>query len=204
MDNELMLDVGQANEFKLACRRAGYTNADVKRLCEGGMLARFLPVMRGFSMVVPFNFVLDCFKPFDPVVFIGAGWKEVKRDERAYAMTQVDFSKCQFLTKKGDDIKGEEKLRRLKEEYPQFIRHGGNQFLALWEDYQRNGADSVLEHLRLTQGITGLDFPGLILQGPDGRDVLYLYWGGYGWDWHYNWFDGGWYARCRSSVSPAS
>ena len=92
--------------------------------------------------------VLDCTKPFDPVSFMGKGWKELERDERAYAMTQVDFSKCQFLTclKEGEDyFAGEEKLRRLKDDYPQLIRHGGNQFLALWEDYKQNGDNSVLD-----------------------------------------------------------
>lgn len=52
MDTELMLDVGQANEFKLAARRAGYTNADIKRICEGDVLAKLLPVVRGKSEVV--------------------------------------------------------------------------------------------------------------------------------------------------------
>lgn len=52
MDLELMLDVGQANEFKLACRRAGYTNADIKKLCEGDTLAQFLPVLKGQANIV--------------------------------------------------------------------------------------------------------------------------------------------------------
>jgi len=152
--------------------------------------------------------VLDCTKPFDPVSFMGKGWKELERDERAYAMTQVDFSKCQFLTclKEGEDyFAGEEKLRRLKDDYPQLIRHGGNQFLALWEDYKQNGDNSVLEHLRLTQGITYVDFPGLILQSPfGGRDVLCLYWDGDHWHWDYYWLGSGWDGRGRSSVSSAS
>ncbi len=47
MDTELMLDVGQANELKLAFRRSGYTNADIKKLCEGDILARLLSIVRG-------------------------------------------------------------------------------------------------------------------------------------------------------------
>jgi len=45
-DTELMLDVGQANEIKLAARRAGATNQDLKRLSEGDMFTRILPVLR--------------------------------------------------------------------------------------------------------------------------------------------------------------
>ncbi|HEY4514761.1 MAG TPA: hypothetical protein VJJ22_01220 [Candidatus Paceibacterota bacterium] len=37
-DSKLMLDVGQANEFKLAARRVGMTNEDIKRLTEGDLL----------------------------------------------------------------------------------------------------------------------------------------------------------------------
>lgn len=152
--------------------------------------------------------VLDCSKPFDPASFIGKDWHEVERDERAYAMTQVDFSKGQFLTchKKGEAyFAGEEKLCRLKEEHPQLIRHGGNQFLALWEDYQKNGDNSVLEHLRLTQGITYVDFPGLILQSPNGyRVVLYFFWDDAHWDWNDDWLGRRWDDRIQSSVSPAS
>ena len=51
-DNELMLDVSQAHEFKLACRRVGVTNAEIKRLSEGDLLATLLPVIRGFGKVV--------------------------------------------------------------------------------------------------------------------------------------------------------
>lgn len=151
--------------------------------------------------------VLDCSKPFDPASFIGRGWKELERDERAYAMTKVDFSKCQFLTclKEGDGcIKGEERLCRLKEEHPHLIRHGGNQFLALWEDYLKNGDNSVLEHLRLTQGITLLDVPGLILKRPYGpRNVLFFFWDG-DWDWHFYSFCDDGPGLFRSAVSPAS
>ena len=43
---QLMLDVGQANELKLAARRCGYNNTDLKRLSEGRMMARILPVLR--------------------------------------------------------------------------------------------------------------------------------------------------------------
>ena len=52
MDTELMLDVGQANEIKLAARRAGATNADLKKLSEGDVFAKILRVLRGRAEVV--------------------------------------------------------------------------------------------------------------------------------------------------------
>lgn len=46
-----MLDVGQANEIKLAARAAGATNADLKALCISGMFEKILPVLRGLGTV---------------------------------------------------------------------------------------------------------------------------------------------------------
>lgn len=49
--SELMLDVGQANELKLAFRRHNFTNDDIKKLCEGDVLARVLHLVRGTGKV---------------------------------------------------------------------------------------------------------------------------------------------------------
>lgn len=75
MDNELMLDVGQANELKLAFRRAGYTNADIKRLVEGNLAEQFLLVIRGLATIVRACFKLVLDKALDPSSFIGKDWK---------------------------------------------------------------------------------------------------------------------------------
>lgn len=67
MDTELMLDVGQANEIKLAARRAGATNADLKRLSEGDMFSRILPILRGNGVVHVIRHPIDCdARPFTP------------------------------------------------------------------------------------------------------------------------------------------
>lgn len=50
--SEIGLDVGQASELKMGFRRADFTNEDVKRMCEGDMLSRLLPVVRGRARVV--------------------------------------------------------------------------------------------------------------------------------------------------------
>ncbi len=49
--SDLMLDVGSANELKLAFRRAGWTPDDVKRLGEGDWAAKILPFLRGNAVV---------------------------------------------------------------------------------------------------------------------------------------------------------
>ncbi|MEK7139632.1 MAG: hypothetical protein AAB817_02945 [Patescibacteria group bacterium] len=66
-DTELMLDVGQANEIKLAARRAGATNADLKSLSEGDMFAQILPVLRGLGEVVVTKHLINLNStPFTP------------------------------------------------------------------------------------------------------------------------------------------
>ena len=74
MDTELMLDVGQANEIKLAARRAGATNTDLKRLSEGDMFARILPVIRGLAEIVVVKHVIDC----DADPFLPKDWEVVE------------------------------------------------------------------------------------------------------------------------------
>lgn len=60
-NSELMLDVGQANELKLAFRRAGCTGEDVKRLCEkNGVLEGLKDVLRGSSEIVQIEYLIDC------------------------------------------------------------------------------------------------------------------------------------------------
>lgn len=207
MDKELMLDVGQANEIKLAARRNGWTNAHIKTLSEGDMMARILPVVCGYGEVHIIAMPLDCSKPFDPAGFIGPNWKKdgsSDHDDRCLTLTEVDFAKVGFETCLSDGespIKGEEKLRRLKAKDKEQIRLGGNQFLALWEDYQARKENSVLEWLRKNKGIMYLDFPGLILLGPnDNRYVLYLYWLGSKWNGVYGWLGHDWHVRDHSVV----
>ena len=55
MNSNLGLDVGQANEFKLAFRRSDWDNRLIKELCEGDNLKRMLDVLRGDAEIVPVN-----------------------------------------------------------------------------------------------------------------------------------------------------
>lgn len=50
--SNLMLDVDQAGELKAAFRRHDWTNAEIKRLSEGDILARVRSVIRGQAKIV--------------------------------------------------------------------------------------------------------------------------------------------------------
>ncbi|XKT75273.1 MAG: hypothetical protein ACJKSS_00565 [Patescibacteria group bacterium UBA2103] len=59
----LGLDVGQANELKLALRRSEWNNKHLKQLCEGNILKQVLDVLRGDAEITPVNRVLDLSTP---------------------------------------------------------------------------------------------------------------------------------------------
>lgn len=193
----------QAAELDHALERNGYTAEDVKRLCNGDLLARLLPAVQGNAVIQMVARVLATVNLFDPVAFIGTGWKILKKesDKRAKALTQVDFTKVSFETclKEGETrITGEEKLKRFKDSGK--IRLGAETFLALWQEKDH----ATLESLHKEKGLTYLDFFGDVLESPSGlRCVLCLYRRVGRWSWCYSWLDNLWYDR-HFSVSLAS
>ena len=141
-------------------------------------------------------------KTFNPTEFLGKGWTIEEEDPRSVAIKEVEPEKFLFETclKEGENwITGEEKLARFKEK-PDFIPFGADVFLTLWEDYQANKRNSVLEWLFLSKGVKFMDFFGTVLRSPYGhRDVLYLYRSVDGfWVWCYGWLSIGWNASSPS------
>lgn len=59
MNEYLGLDVGQANELKLAFRRYDWNNELIKKLCESDILGDALSILRGDMEVTPVKRVLD-------------------------------------------------------------------------------------------------------------------------------------------------
>jgi hypothetical protein len=49
---QLSLDVGQANELKLAFRRYDWSNTEIKKLCESDILGHALNILRGDAEVI--------------------------------------------------------------------------------------------------------------------------------------------------------
>lgn len=59
MSEDLLLDVGQANELKLAFRRAHFSNAQIKTLSEGLFLRDVLKVINGEAEIKLKDHIID-------------------------------------------------------------------------------------------------------------------------------------------------
>jgi hypothetical protein len=199
---ELYYDLdGQLLEIKRQLRQKGGYPFDPMKL--KGFLQKAIEGKFFLEMVV----ALSVIEEFDPAIFIGQGWEEKKdSDPRSRLVTEISLEKMIFetcLKEKESSISGEEKLRRIKKSG--FIPYGAKQFFAIWQDWLKNGASSLLEQLYQTRGITYIDFFGAILRDPDGnRSVLYLYRSVSGkWDWCCSWLVRDWGAY-SFSVGSAS
>ncbi|MFA5318049.1 MAG: hypothetical protein WC323_01045 [Patescibacteria group bacterium] len=165
-----------------------------------------MQVLRGTAKIVHECFKLACDKPFSPTEFIGAGWTVWKgadsgnglegkedRDTREDDLSVIDWEQVLLEThlQEGEtSVKGEEKFKRAIASGN--IQLGGKAFLSLWEDYQADRGNSVLEKLR-RKGVMRIYFFGLRLRDPHGfRLVLCLYFGGSEWHWYFFWLDDGW------------
>lgn len=159
------------------------------------------------------NFSIDRKRIFAPELFFGQSWRiwrgpidgkglegDEAQDARSLALTSLDLSRLRFeacLKEKEISIKGEEKLRRLMEETPEYIRLDAMVGQQLFEE----PGHVTLEWLRLNRGVTWIDFPGTILRSPGGsRCVLCLCWSGGPWRWRYRWLADGWYRHYPSGL----
>lgn len=178
MDTELMLDVGQANEFKLACRRAGYTNADIKKMCEGDVLAQLLPVVRGNGEVTVVRHLIDCdANPFTP-----KGW--MVEEHKKQGQFEWDPSKVTLHlspNQQGDKyIVGNKLCRELASEPV---------LNANVLDYLLARPDLIPEEWKCK----AVFFWGTIYRHSDGRlFVRFLCFSGDGWHWRCHWLDSSW------------
>ncbi len=113
--SELKLDVDQASELKAAFRRGNWTNAEIKKICEGNVLEQFREVILGHAEIVQIKYVIDC----DADPFCPNDWKVNKHKkggqlEWDLAKTLLYLSDVQ---KKGGIIEGDE-LRKEIENMP--------------------------------------------------------------------------------------
>lgn len=185
-----MLDVGQANEFKLACRRAGYTNADIKKMCEGDTLAQFLPVLKGHANIVKVKHIVD----LDADPFVPNGWRV--EEHISGGKFDLDLAKIALYLdeeqQNGGVIVGNELRKKLK----------GRSALNA----------NVLDHLLVN--------PSLIPEGWKGQLVFFwgtiyrssggflcvrcLLWSGDKWRWVCYWLDSSFYDRCPCAALASS
>lgn len=145
----------------------------------------------------PKIFPINRDQPFDSEKFLGRGWTINEQDERSLYITQLDLNEVRLehmLRKDEDVIKGEEKLRRLKE--AGHIRLDAGIFQA----FRKN-------QVLIPRSWIGnfVYFDGTILRSPTGnRCVLFLFWRDGQWDWGYFWLEQDWTTGSSSAVLPAT
>ena len=146
---------------------------------------------------------IDRSKPFDPTTFIGNGFSIDEQDDKSLALTEIDLTKVMFDTtlEKGEKtVKGENKLKRLKEK--NVIRLDVGIFKELWEN-QHLTPEKWKENTN--KNTTFLFFDGSILRNSnDDRFVLCLYWNGGRWVWSYYWLGNDFNVSIPSAVLASS
>ena len=183
MNTELMLDVGQANELKLAFRREGlWTNEKIKMLTEQkGLLGQVHEVLLGRAEIIPKKNVIDC----DAVPFLPTGWQI--EEHKKGGQFEWNPTKVSLWLAKGQQggkwLIGRE-LRKELEDKPvlnvnvmDYLLKPENQHL-IPEEWKGKA----------------VFFWGTIYSDSDG--YLYvrdLYWDGSRWYWHYRWLGGDWH-----------
>ena len=131
--------------------------------------------------------------PFNPKKFIGKGWTIEEEDTRSLALNELDLTKVSLETmlRPGESsVKGEEKLRRLKES--NFIRLDAKILQTLWEN------NTAIPESWKEQVIF---FDGTILcDSLCDRCIPSLYWHNGKWDWVSYRLSGGFSAVGSSAV----
>lgn len=175
-NNDLMLDVSQAHELKLAFRRNGWKNSDIKALCEGDVLADVLKVIKGQVKNKIIERLIDC----DVNPFIPYGWSvEEHKKGGMFKFNPKKFSL--YLSKK--QKKGTYIGSELRKEL-----HSKSVMNANVLDYLLAHPELIPEEWKGKKVI----FWGTIYR--DSTDlpcVRCLFWNGSGWDWDTRWLGGG-------------
>jgi len=166
-----MLDGSQAHEVKLAFRRNGWTNADIKALSEGNFLADVLKLMRGQLEIKPIEHLIDC----DVNPFIPNGWAVEEHKKGGMFKFNPEKISLYLSKKQKKEIIGGYDLRKELADKPVM---------------NANVLDYLLAHPELIpEEWKGkyIFFWGTIYRDSDGRlYVRYLCWYGSKWCWDYN------------------
>lgn len=187
--NKLMLDVGQAEELKLAFRRNDWNNSHIKTLSEGDFLAEVLKVIKGQSEIKPIEHLIDT----DAAPFRRPDWFVEKHIGRGLWRWNPDSIEL-FLSKKQ------------KEKYQ--IGHELREIIESLTGKMVLNAN-VLDYL--------LDHSGLIPESWKGKEIFFwgtiyrdhhsklyvrcLRWYDSEWRWHYYWLlNGGFNSDCPAAL----
>jgi hypothetical protein len=171
--SDLMFDVDQAGELKAAFRRGGWTNQEIKRLCEDDMLARVRMVLLDHPVITVPDYLFD----LDADPFVPDGWK-VEEHQKGCQFKRDAYKVSLYLSaqqKDGKWIEGNKLRRELAGKYV----------------YSANVLDYLLANLHLVpEEWKGkyVFFWGTIYCDPVGRPcVRSLFWNNDRWDWSYRW-----------------
>lgn len=172
-NNDLMLDVSQAAELKMAFRRNGYNNSQIKILSEGDLLGKVLQVITGQAEIKMIEHFIDC----DAGPFIPDGW--IVEEHKKGGLWKWNPRIPLYLSKKQKkgSIGGHDLLKELSDK----------------PILNANVLDYLLAHPELIpeewKG-KAIFFWGTIYRDSDGHlRVRCLLWDGSRWDWHYFWLD---------------
>lgn len=202
----------QTHQLMEAFQEHGFTAAELTTLGQDskGVLLKLKLVLIGLATFVQYCLKIALDKAFNPTEFLGKNWTVWKglpddsglegEEDCVPEPDVVDFDQVvleTYLKGKEDSVHGEERMRHARASKNQQL--GGRGFLALWNNWLECKAagkpeESILERLRRAGKIgTVIYFSGLTLRSPDGvRGVLYLCFGGGGWDWGCSWLVGHW------------
>lgn len=139
-------------------------------------------------------------KPFDPVAFMGNGWKFGKRNPETAKLGIPGSVTLVTHLKKGETYTtGDERVKRIAKAKQTPL--GANQLLWYWENQ-----DQIPEEWKeKTDGFTTyVFFDGDELVSPYGyRYSLFLFWSGKRWHWNFFWLDDYRFANDPSAVSAS-
>ena len=183
--DNLMLDVGQAEELKLAFRRNGWNNAAIKTLSEGSILTDVLKIIKGQAEIKIIEHPIDC----DATPFIPNGWS-VKEHKKGgmFKFNPKKISLHLSKKQKKGSIEGNDLRKELANQPPVL---------------NANVLDYLLDYPELIpEEWKGkyIFFWGTIYRSSDGGlRVRCLGWDGSRWYWSYRWL-----GRGFASGSPAA
>jgi len=193
-NKELMLDVGQANDLKLAMRKGGWTNDDLKHLENQSILSNVLLFVRGQAEVKPkrkHNWIMVDFDapPHCPekwsvdghLTSLGQQKVELRSDDNLYVGGRKVEDWLSERQMNGRSVKGTE----LEKEWEAQEVLNDNLLDALY-----NNQHLIPEHWK--DGKFRY-FPGTKFHFPDGYlYIRYLYWFDGQWHWDWLWLGNLW------------
>lgn len=165
----------------------------LKKALAGALCPPKLSLSEGATISIPRN-------RFNPAEFLGPGWSIIadETDTRSATLTELDITNVQLVTMLRDGefgIKGEEKLRRLKE--ANHVRLGADVLFHLLESKHlipESWKEEVNGEIRF------VFFDGMVLRHLGARYVLYLYWHDCAWKWDSRWLVLDWHDYYPSAV----